>query len=47
MSTESFDVARERHPDVTVLVGFPHFEPAEVRGWRERLEASRPALRAT
>jgi len=30
MSTESFDVARERHPDVTVLVVFPHFEPAEV-----------------
>jgi hypothetical protein len=30
MSTESFDVARERHPDVTALVVFPHFEPAEV-----------------
>ena len=30
MSTESFAVARERHPDVTTLVVFPHFEPAEV-----------------
>jgi len=30
MSTESFDVARERHPDATILVVFPHFEPAEV-----------------
>ena len=30
MSTESFEVARERHPDATSLVVFPHFEPAEV-----------------
>ncbi len=30
MSTESFEVARERHPDATLLVVFPHFEPAEV-----------------
>jgi L-serine kinase (ATP) / ParB family transcriptional regulator, heme-responsive regulator len=30
MSTESFDVVRERHPDATTLVVFPHFEPAEV-----------------
>jgi len=30
MSTESFEVARDRHPDVTTLVVFPHFEPAEV-----------------
>jgi hypothetical protein len=30
MSTESFEVARERHPDATILVVFPHFEPAEV-----------------
>src|SRR5262245_20695709 len=30
MSAESFDVARERHPDATTLVVFPHFEPAEV-----------------
>jgi len=29
-STESFEVARERHPDVTTLIVFPHFEPAEV-----------------
>ena len=29
-STESFEVARERHPDVTTLVVFPHFEPVEV-----------------
>ena len=29
-STESFEVACERHPDVTTLVVFPHFEPAEV-----------------
>ncbi len=30
MSTESLEVARERHPDVRTLVVFPHFEPAEV-----------------
>jgi hypothetical protein len=30
MSTESFEVARERHPAATILVVFPHFEPAEV-----------------
>jgi hypothetical protein len=30
MSTESFEVACERHPDATMLVVFPHFEPAEV-----------------
>ncbi len=30
MSTESVEVMRERHPDATVLVVFPHFEPAEV-----------------
>lgn len=30
MSAEAFDVMRERHPDATVLVVFPHFEPAEV-----------------
>jgi len=30
MSTESFEVARERHSDVTALVVFPHFAPAEV-----------------
>ncbi|TMQ70218.1 MAG: hypothetical protein E6K80_09160 [Candidatus Eisenbacteria bacterium] len=30
MSTESFEVVRERHPDATALVVFPHFEPAEV-----------------
>jgi hypothetical protein len=29
-STESFEVAKERHPDVTTLVVFPHFEPVEV-----------------
>ena len=29
-STESFDVALERHPDVTALMVFPHFQPAEV-----------------
>lgn len=29
-STESFEIASERHPDVTTLVVFPHFEPAEV-----------------
>jgi hypothetical protein len=41
-STESFEVARERHPDVTTLVVFPHFEPAEVlelAGSGERLPA--------
>jgi hypothetical protein len=30
MSTETFDVAKKRHPDATTLVVFPHFEPAEV-----------------
>jgi hypothetical protein len=30
MTTESFEVARERHPDVTALVVFPDFAPAEV-----------------
>jgi hypothetical protein len=30
MSTESFEVAKERHPDVRTLVVFPHFDPAEV-----------------
>lgn len=30
MSVESFETVRERHPDATVLVVFPHFEPAEV-----------------
>jgi hypothetical protein len=30
MSTEAIEVMRERHPDATVLVVFPHFEPAEV-----------------
>ena len=29
-STESFHVALERHPDVTALMVFPHFQPAEV-----------------
>ena len=29
-STESFEVALDRHPDVTALVVFPHFQPAEV-----------------
>jgi hypothetical protein len=29
-STESFEVARQRHPDVGTLVVFPHFHPAEV-----------------
>jgi hypothetical protein len=29
-SAESFEIARERHADVTTLVVFPHFEPAEV-----------------
>jgi len=29
-STESFEIAKERHPDVTTLVVFPHFEPVEV-----------------
>jgi hypothetical protein len=30
MSTDSLDVARERHADVTTLLVFPHFAPAEV-----------------
>lgn len=30
VSTESFEVAHERHPDVTALLVFPHFAPAEV-----------------
>lgn len=30
MSTDSFEVARGRYPEVTALVVFPHFEPAEV-----------------
>jgi hypothetical protein len=30
MTTESFEVARERHPDVTALIVFPDFAPAEV-----------------
>lgn len=30
MSTEQFETAVQRHPDVTQLVVFPHFEPAEV-----------------
>jgi hypothetical protein len=29
-TTESFEVARIRHPEVTALVVFPHFDPAEV-----------------
>lgn len=29
-STESLEVALDRHPDVTTLVVFPHFQPAEV-----------------
>lgn len=29
-STESFEVALDRHPDVTALMVFPHFQPAEV-----------------
>ena len=30
MSTDSLEVARARYPEVTALVVFPHFEPAEV-----------------
>ncbi len=30
VSTDSFHVAQERHPDVLSLMVFPHFEPAEV-----------------
>lgn len=30
MSTDSLEVARRRYPEVTALVVFPHFEPAEV-----------------
>lgn len=30
MSTETFEVAKERHADATTLVVFPHFDPAEV-----------------
>jgi L-serine kinase (ATP) / ParB family transcriptional regulator, heme-responsive regulator len=30
MTTESFGVVSERHPDATILVVFPHFAPAEV-----------------
>lgn len=30
MSTNSIAVAKERHPDATALVVFPHLEPAEV-----------------
>lgn len=30
MSTESIEVVRERHPDATTLIVFPHFSPAEV-----------------
>lgn len=30
MSTETFAVAKNRHPDITTLVVFPHFDPAEV-----------------
>jgi L-serine kinase (ATP) / ParB family transcriptional regulator, heme-responsive regulator len=30
MSTDSIDVARERHPDATALIVFPHLTPAEV-----------------
>jgi hypothetical protein len=30
MSTDSLEVARERHPDVTTLIVFPAFAPAEV-----------------
>jgi hypothetical protein len=30
MSTDSLEVARERYPEVTALIVFPHFEPAEV-----------------
>jgi hypothetical protein len=30
VATDSLDEARARHPDVTALMVFPHFEPAEV-----------------
>ena len=30
MSTDSLEAARSRYPEVTTLVVFPHFEPAEV-----------------
>jgi hypothetical protein len=30
MSTEAYETMAVRHPDATVLVVFPHFEPAEV-----------------
>ena len=30
VEVDSFDHARTRHPDVTALVVFPHFEPAEI-----------------
>lgn len=30
MTTDSLDLARRRYPEVTALVVFPHFEPAEV-----------------
>ena len=30
MSTDALEVARTRYPEVTALVIFPHFEPAEV-----------------
>ncbi|HEY6867203.1 MAG TPA: hypothetical protein VI792_08100 [Candidatus Eisenbacteria bacterium] len=30
MSTDSIETARARYPEVTALVVFPHFEPAEV-----------------
>jgi len=30
MTVESFETALERHPDATLLMVFPHFEPAEV-----------------
>jgi hypothetical protein len=30
MSADSLEAARERYPEVTALVVFPHFEPAEV-----------------
>jgi len=30
VTSESLEVARERHPEIEALVVFPHFEPAEV-----------------
>ncbi len=30
MTSESLDEARTEHPEITALVVFPHFEPAEV-----------------